>query len=86
MYYILVRDQEMQRRILAALNAQGIQAVFHYVPLHSSPAGQRYARSHGALHVTDDVSRTLIRLPLWVGLQESDIDTISAAILRELDV
>jgi dTDP-4-amino-4,6-dideoxygalactose transaminase len=45
-------------------------AVFHYIPLHSSPAGQRFGRASGALPVTDDVSARLVRMPLWVGLEE----------------
>jgi len=47
-----------------------IWPVFHYVPLHSSPAGQRYGRAHGSLTVTIDQSERLVRLPLWVGLTE----------------
>ena len=45
-----------------------VNAVFHYVPLHSSPAGQRYGRVHGELEVTDSISERLVRLPLWVGM------------------
>ena len=52
------------------LNARGVNAVFHYVPLHSSPAGQRYGRAAGSMSVTDDCSARLIRLPLWVGMPE----------------
>jgi dTDP-4-amino-4,6-dideoxygalactose transaminase len=47
-----------------------VNAVFHYVPLHSSPAGQRYGRASGSMSVTDDISARLIRLPLWVGMPE----------------
>ncbi len=45
-----------------------LQMLFHYVPLHSSPAGLRYARAHGELAVTDRQAARLVRLPLWVGL------------------
>ena len=50
--------------ILADLNARGVNAVFHYVPLHSAPAGRRYGRAVGSMSVTDDCSARLIRLPL----------------------
>jgi len=43
--------------------------VFHYVPLHSSPAGRRFGRAHGSMTVTDSVSGRLARLPLWLGLE-----------------
>jgi dTDP-4-amino-4,6-dideoxygalactose transaminase len=54
--------------VLADLNQRGINAVFHYVPLHSSPAGRRFGRAAGAMTVTDDRSARLVRLPLWVGM------------------
>ena len=57
--------------ILADLNARGVNAVFHYVPLHSSPAGQKYGRAAGSMRVTDDSSARLIRLPLWIGMDEA---------------
>ena len=50
--------------MLSELNREGVNAVFHYVPLHSSPAGLRYGRVAGELPVTDDLSARLIRLPL----------------------
>lgn len=68
MYYLLLADQAGRDALLRHLNARGIMAVFHYVPLHSSPAGQRYARAAGPLPVTESLSGRLLRLPLWVGL------------------
>jgi dTDP-4-amino-4,6-dideoxygalactose transaminase len=62
----------------------GISAVFHYVPLHSSPGGQRFGRAHGDLAVTNRQSERLIRLPLWVGLapeaQQQVIAVLTAAV------
>jgi dTDP-4-amino-4,6-dideoxygalactose transaminase len=58
--------------VLDGLKAAGISAVFHYVPLHSAPGGKKYARPHGSLSVTERQSESLIRLPLWVGLTQSD--------------
>jgi len=68
LYYVLLPSQVNQAEVLRDLNARGVNAVFHYVPLHSSPAGQRYGRTAGSLDVTDDYSHRIVRLPLWVGL------------------
>jgi dTDP-4-amino-4,6-dideoxygalactose transaminase len=70
LFYLLVPLPAQRNEILADLNARGVNAVFHYVPLHSSPAGQRYGRTAGSMGVTDDVSARLIRLPLWLGMPE----------------
>ena len=54
----------------------GVNAVFHYVPLHDSVAGRRYGRPHGALSATDDVSGRVIRLPLFHGMDEGQIGRV----------
>ena len=58
----------------------GIGAVFHYVPLHSAPAGLRFARQHGPLTVTEDLSARLVRLPLWTGLPDDAVDRVAALV------
>lgn len=70
MYYLLLRDLDDRTAFIDRLKQAGIGAVFHYIPLHSSPAGMRYGRSAGALPVTDSVSDRLVRMPLWIGLEE----------------
>ena len=84
MYYVLLAPHVDRDAVLTHLKAQGIHSVFHYVPLHSSPGGQRYARTSGNLPVTDEASGRLVRLPLWVGLGQEDIlrivDTLASAI------
>ncbi|MDR3514972.1 MAG: dTDP-4-amino-4,6-dideoxygalactose transaminase [Azospirillaceae bacterium] len=70
LYYVLLAPLFSRRAVLKQLDDHGITAVFHYVPLHSSPAGRRFARSHGTLATTDDLSERLVRLPLWIGLEE----------------
>ena len=57
--------------MLDELKQNGIDAVFHYVPLHSSPAGLRFGRAHGDLSLTTSLSQRLIRLPMWIGLSEA---------------
>lgn len=71
MYYVLLAPEVDRQKVLSELKRNEIYSVFHYVPLHSSPAGQRYGRIHGALDVTNRQSECLVRLPLWVGLTEA---------------
>lgn len=84
MYYILLADGIERQPVLDALKAHGIGAVFHYVPLHSAPAGQKLGRTHGSMEQTDKLSAQLIRLPLWVGLtaaqQEYIVSTLESAL------
>lgn len=75
MYYILLPNQAVRSKLISDLRKAGIDTVFHYVPLHSSPAGIRYGRTCGELAVTDAIGDRLLRLPLWIGL-ENDIDEI----------
>ncbi|ROZ79126.1 dTDP-4-amino-4,6-dideoxygalactose transaminase [Ramlibacter sp. WS9] len=71
MYYLVLSPQIDRQHVLDRFKSASIAAVFHYVPLHSSPAGLRYGRAHGSLEVTEAVSERLIRLPLWSGLTET---------------
>ena len=76
MYYVLLKKASDRQFVLAELDRHDINAVFHYVPLHSSPAGRRYSRVYGDLAVTNSISERLIRLPLWVGLTEEQQEEI----------
>lgn len=78
MYYLLLPDLDSRTRVIEALKARGIGSAFHYVPLHSSPAGRRYARTHGSLAVTEDIADRLLRLPLWPEL-EAELEGVCAA-------
>ena len=71
MYYILLAPDIERQQVLNGLKRNSIGAVFHYVPLHSSPAGMRYGRTHGDLALTTSLSQRLVRLPMWVGFSES---------------
>jgi dTDP-4-amino-4,6-dideoxygalactose transaminase len=83
MYYILLDSLEHRTRVIANLKQQGIHSVFHYVPLHSAPAGLRHGRAHGTLAVTDDIADRLLRLPLWVGL-EPELQRVVTALAEAL--
>ncbi len=85
LYYLLLPDARRRSRFIEGLAKKGILAVFHYVPLHSSPGGKRYSRSCGTLPVTCDISKRIVRLPLWVGLRKSFeyvIDSVSEVLNR----
>jgi dTDP-4-amino-4,6-dideoxygalactose transaminase len=84
LYYLLVPDRASRDRLLAELEDRGVYAVFHYVPLHSAPAGRRYGRTHGTLDVTDDVSGRLVRLPLWAGMTDEQVDHVIASVTEVL--
>ena len=79
-YYVLLPDRAERDRAIARLAAAGVQAAFHFVPLHSSPAGRRYGRPAGRLGVTDDVAARLVRLPLWPGLSAADVEHVAGAL------
>lgn len=87
MYYVLLAPEIDRQKILREFRRNDIGAVFHYVPLHSSPAGQKYGRAHGDLAVTDSMSERLIRLPLWVSLaaaqQDKVVEVLSSALRGE---
>jgi dTDP-4-amino-4,6-dideoxygalactose transaminase len=85
MYYVLLAPEIDRQKVLNEFKANDISAVFHYVPLHSSPAGQRYGRVHGALDVTDRQSERLVRLPLWVGLTEAQQDRVVNVLAKAID-
>ncbi|MDR2315988.1 MAG: dTDP-4-amino-4,6-dideoxygalactose transaminase [Pseudomonas sp.] len=84
MYYVLLESQDVRQHVLNALREAGVHSVFHYVPLHSSPAGKRYGRVHGSMAVTDRQSERLIRLPLWVGLTPEQQDQVVAVLAGAL--
>ena len=67
-----------------ARERRSISAYFHYVPLHSAPAGLRHGRVHGRMDVTDAAAASLVRLPLWVGMTDADVARVSAAVRRAL--
>jgi dTDP-4-amino-4,6-dideoxygalactose transaminase len=86
MYYLLLDDRGGRDRFIETLAAQNIHALFHFVPLHSSAAGQRFGRVAGELPVTDRVGDTLVRLPLWVGMSESEVERVCDAVEHALRV
>jgi dTDP-4-amino-4,6-dideoxygalactose transaminase len=75
MYYLLLPGPRERTAFIDHLGDAGIQAVFHYIPLHSSGMGKKVGRPAGRLAITDNVSDRLVRLPLWLGL-ETHLDAV----------
>ena len=84
MYYLKLRDLEDRTAFIQYLKDRGIVAVFHYVPLHSSPAGEKFGRFHGEDRYTTSESDRLVRLPLYYGLTEEDQAAVIRAALNYL--
>ena len=76
MYYILLDSLEHRTQVIARLKLGGVNSVFHYVPLHNSPAGIKYGRTSGRLPVTESLADRLVRLPMWLGLDEGQDQVI----------
>ncbi|ABB73596.1 dTDP-4-amino-4,6-dideoxygalactose transaminase [Nitrosospira multiformis] len=76
MYYLLLPDLDRRTAFINALRQKGIGTVFHYVPLDSSPMGEKWGRKSGALTRTRELSDRLVRLPLWLGLEEYQNEVI----------
>lgn len=72
MFYIKCRDLEDRTKFIAHMKECGVGCVFHYVPLHSAPAGIKYGRFHGEDRYTTSESERLVRLPLYFGMTEED--------------
>lgn len=85
MYYLLLSDLETRTKFIEKMNSMGICVVFHYIPLHSSPAGKKYGRISGEMTVTEKASDCLVRLPLWLGIEDS-LPEIIEGVLGATDV
>jgi dTDP-4-amino-4,6-dideoxygalactose transaminase len=85
LYYVLLEPGASRDGFIERLAERGVRAVFHYVPLHSSPAGRRFGRAEGSFEVTEDVSERLVRLPLWVGMTASHVERVVGAVTGALE-
>ncbi len=79
-FYIITRSLKERIELTQFLKDQDIMAVFHYVPLHSSPAGKLYGRTNGTLEVTERVSDCLLRLPLYYEMRDDDVHSVTGKI------
>ena len=82
MYYLKVENLEVRTRLLSYMKEQGIYSAFHYIPLHSSPAGQKFGRFHGEDRFTTRESERLLRLPMFYNLDMEDVRHITEVLLK----
>jgi len=85
LFYLLLPTAGLRDEMLHALADRGVHAVFHYLPLHDSPGGQRFGRAAGYMPVTEDVSGRLLRLPLWSGMGDVRVEAVVDAVHSALD-
>jgi len=80
MYYLLLRDLNDRTVFIDQMKQEGINCVFHYVPLHNAPAGLAHSRTSSELPATNDIAARLVRLPLWIGIEEHQDRVIRTAL------
>ena len=84
MFYVLLTDPTQRGDLITSMRSQGVSPTFHYVPLHSSPAGVALTDRSRVLEVTDDTSRRLLRLPFYNDLQDTQIHRVVDCLTRSL--
>jgi len=84
MFYVLLPDKDIRDHVLSTMREQGVQATFHYVPLHSSQAGRRFSARDVECPVTDSISGRLLRLPFFNTLTESEQERVVSCFLGAL--
>lgn len=82
MFYIKARDLKERTQLISFLKQNEIGAAFHYIPLHSSPAGLEYGRFHGEDRFTTRESERLLRLPMYYGLSEDDVERVCQKVIE----
>ena len=85
MFFIKVKDLSERTNLIAHLKAHGIHAVFHYVPLHSAPAGMKFGTFSGKDIYTTTESERLIRLPLYYGIKQEEIESVINTVVEYYD-
>jgi dTDP-4-amino-4,6-dideoxygalactose transaminase len=84
MFYVKFKDLTARTLAMQALHDSHILAVFHYIPLHSSPAGKSYGRFNGKDYYTTSESERLLRLPMWLGLDQKTVQDCASVIAKFL--
>ncbi|MGH3362754.1 MAG: DegT/DnrJ/EryC1/StrS family aminotransferase, partial [Nocardioides sp.] len=84
LFHVLLPDHATRTRVMAAMKTEGIATTFHYVPLHSSDGGRRFAAREVPCPVTDDISGRLVRLPFYNDLSDAEIDRVVSSFLGAL--
>ncbi len=85
LYYLLTPSPDTRDALLFYLKQRGVAALFHYIPLHSAPAGRQFGRAEGELPITDNLSASLLRLPFWRGLEAEQVEYVVTCIADFFD-
>lgn len=85
MYYILFKDLQARTRFIDYMKENDILTVFHYIPLHSSPAGKKYCKTAGNMDVTNTISDTLVRLPMFYTLNDEKLNQIFTTVKQYME-
>lgn len=81
MYYVILPTADLRNELLESLKELNVNAIFHYIPLHSSPAGMRYGRVHGRMDNTDSMSGRLLRMPMYNYIEEAKIQRVIDSVI-----
>jgi dTDP-4-amino-4,6-dideoxygalactose transaminase len=81
MFYLKLRDLEDRTAFISHMKERGVQCVFHYVPLHSAPAGLKFGEFVGEDRYTTKESERLVRLPMYYGIADEDLETVITSAL-----
>ena len=84
MFYVLLADPETRDRVLSGMRARGVHPTFHYVPLHSSPGGRRFAARDLPCPVSERISARLLRLPFYTDITDAEAEEVAEAFLAAL--
>jgi dTDP-4-amino-4,6-dideoxygalactose transaminase len=85
-FYVITKSLAQRNSLMRFLQEQGIHAVFHYIPLHNSPAGQRYGRVSGQMSNTQDLSERVLRLPLYYEMEDQEVFRVVEAVYAFYEV
>ena len=80
MFYLVMQNKQCRDEFIKNMKSKGIQCAFHYVPLHSSPAGKHFSKCKSKMDVTNRIAESLVRLPLWLGIEQHQDFVIECAI------
>jgi dTDP-4-amino-4,6-dideoxygalactose transaminase len=81
MYYVILPTADLRNELLESLKELNVNAIFHYIPLHSSPAGIRYGRVHGRMDNTDSLSSRLLRMPMYNHIEETKVQRVIESVI-----
>lgn len=73
LFYLILKDVKERKDFITSMKKEGVHCVFHYIPLHSSDGGKKYGKVASSMKVTDSISERIVRLPIWIGLNNSKV-------------